>query len=73
MKTFKQMILRQLGDELLAIRRSKGLSQQDVSLQTDLSLKSINDLENGVLQGYTKYRRLLYFYRKELKMLVVDR
>ena len=73
MKTFKQMILRQLGDELLAIRRGKGLSQQDVSLQTDLSLKSINDLENGVLQGYAKYRRLLYFYRKELKMLVVDR
>ena len=65
MKTFKQMILRQLGDELLAIRRSKGLSQQDVSLQTDLSLKSINDLENGVLQGYAKYRRLLYFYPKE--------
>ena len=69
MSKLKQLFRKQITDELLHIRKKKGLSLTDVALQTDLSLTTIQNIENGFgTYSIKKYMCLIRFYGKKLKI-----
>ena len=69
MSKLKQLFRKQITDELLHIRKKKGLSLTDVALQTDLSLTTIQNIENGFgIYSIKKYMRLIRFYGKKIKI-----
>ncbi len=69
MNKLKQIFRQQIADELLRVRKEKGLSLSDVALQTDLSLSSIQNIENNSgKQKFKKYLHLIRFYGKQLKI-----
>ncbi len=69
MNKLKQIFRQQIADELLRVRKEKGLSLSDVALQTDLSLSSIQKIENNSeKQKFKNYIHLIRFYGKQLKI-----
>ena len=69
MNKLKRLFCKQITDELLRIRKEKGLSLTDVALQTDLSLTALQNIENGVgACSINKSLRLIRFYGKKIKI-----
>ncbi len=63
------MSKKQIADELLLVRKEKGLSLSDVALQTDLSLDTIQNIENNSKKyKFKKYTHLIRFYGKKIKI-----
>ncbi|WP_419699462.1 helix-turn-helix domain-containing protein [Mucilaginibacter sp. NFX135] len=48
MKEKDASVLKKLGQKILGIRLSKGLSQEDVSFRCDVDRAKISKIENGV-------------------------
>ena len=58
-KSFRIKILKKLGAGLRKIRLEKELETADVALHSDLSIKSIREIERGNNVSFVKYRKLL--------------
>ena len=71
--SFRAEVLKNLGANLRKIRIEKGLATADIALHSDLSLKSINEIEKGNKVSFTKFKRLLSFYDKKFKILITDK
>ena len=63
----KQIMRAQIAPQLIAIRKQKGLSLQDVALQTPLSMNMISQMEQGEPLSARHYLRLIKFYGKKLE------
>ena len=72
-KSFRIKILKKLGTGLRKIRLEKELETADVALHSDLSIKSIREIERGNNVSFVKYRKLIYFYDKKFEVLIKDR
>ena len=68
----KQLMRQQLAPQLIALRKEKGLSLQDVALQTPLSMHMIAQMENGATLSTRHYARLIKFYGKRLEFRLND-
>ncbi len=45
----QEYIIKMLGHRLLHLRKSKGLSQKDISYATDLEISQISRIERGII------------------------
>ena len=63
----KQIMRAQIAPQLIALRKEKGLSLQDIALQTPLSLNMIAQMEQGAPLSARHYLRLIKFYGKKLE------
>ena len=68
----KQIMRQELAPQLIAIRKQKGLSLQDVALQTPLSMSMITIMEQGGNLSFSHYLRLIKFYGKKLEFRLTD-
>ncbi len=68
----KQIMRAQIAPQLIAIRKQKGLSLQDVALQSPLSMNMIALMEQGAPLAARHYQRLLKFYDKKLEIKIVN-
>ncbi len=68
----KQELREKLSLELRRLRQEKGLSIQEVSLMSPLSIQMIYDMEQGKNRRTNIYQRLLKFYGKKLEFTVSD-
>ena len=68
----KQIMRAQIAPQLIAIRKQKGLSLQDVALQTPLSMNMITIMEQGEPLSARYYLRLIKFYGKKLEFRLND-
>ena len=68
----KQIMRAQIAPQLIALRKEKGLSLQDVALQTPLSMNMIAQMEQGAPLAHRHYHRLLKFYGKKLEFTIKD-
>lgn len=66
----KQIMRTQIAPQLIALRKEKGLSLQDVALQTPLSMNMIALMEQGGNLSFCHYQRLLKFYGKKLEFTI---
>lgn len=65
--SLKQIMRQELAPQLVALRKAKGLSLQDVALQTPLSMNMILLMEKGENLSFKHYLRLIKFYGKKLE------
>ena len=72
MQNLKQIIRAQIAPQLIAIRKEKGLSLQDVALQSPLSMSMISQMEQGEPLSARYYLRLIKFYGKKLTFRLTD-
>ena len=72
MQNFKYLMRAQIASQLIAIRKQKGLSLQDVALQTPLSINMITIMEQGGVLASHHYLRLIRFYGKKLEFRLTD-
>ena len=68
----KQIMRTELAPQLIALRKEKGLSLQDVALQTPLTMNMITIMEQGRNLSFHHYLRLLKFYGKKLEFNLTD-
>ena len=68
----KQLMRTQIAPQLIALRKEKGLSLQDVALQTPLSMNMIALMEQGAPLSTRHYARLIKFYGQRLKFDLQD-
>ena len=68
----KQIMRQELAPQLIALRQQKGLSLQDVALQTPLSMNMISLMEKGAPLSARHYLRLIKFYSKKLEFNLTD-
>ena len=68
----KQIMRTQIAPQLVNLRKEKGLSLQDVALQTPLSINMISLMETGAPLAVRHYQRLLKFYGKKLEFVLSD-
>ena len=68
----KQIMRDQIAPQLISLRKEKGLSLQDVALQTPLSINMIALMEQGAPLACRHYQRLLKFYGKEMAFCLKD-
>ncbi len=68
----KKIMRSQIAPQLINLRKEKGLSVQDVALQTPLSMNMIVLMEQGKPLGVRHYQRLLKFYGKEMAFCIKD-
>ena len=68
----KKIMRNQLAPQLVCLRKEKGMSVQDVALQTPLSMNMITLMEQGAPLACRHYQRLLKFYGKELVFCIKD-
>ena len=66
----KQIMRTQIAPQLVNLRKERGLSLQDVALQTPLSMNMIALMEQGKPLAARHYQRLLKFYGKELEFTI---
>ena len=66
----KQIMRKELAPQLINLRKEKGLSLQDVALQTPLSMNMIALMEQGAPLAARHYQRLLKFYGKEMEFTI---
>ena len=66
----KQLMRTQIAPQLVNLRKEKGLSLQDVALQTPLSMNMIALMEQGKPLAARHYQRLLKFYGKKLEFTI---
>ena len=72
MQNFKYLMRQKLAPQLIALRKEKGLSLQDVALQTPLTMNMITLMEQGGNLSFHHYLRLLRFYGKKLEFNLTD-
>ena len=72
MQNLKQIMRQKLAPQLIALRKEKGLSLQDVALHTPLSMNMINIMEQGGVLASHHYLRLIKFYGKKLEFELKD-
>ena len=66
-------ILRErLAPLLVAERLKRNLQPEQIALVCDLSVDTINLIESGGEISFKKYRQLLRYYHKEIKIELVD-
>ena len=68
----KQIMRQELAPQLIAIRKEKGLSLQDVTLQSPLSMSMLTQMEQGEPLSARHYLRLIRFYGKKLEFRLTD-
>ncbi len=68
----KQIMRAQIAPQLVTLRKEKGLSIQDVALQTLLSMNMITIMEQGERLATRHYLRLIKFYGKKLEFRLND-
>ena len=68
----KQIMRQELAPQLIAIRKEKGLSLQDVTLQSPLSMSMLTQMEQGEPLSARHYLRLIKFYGKKLELKLAD-
>ena len=68
----KQIMRQELAPQLIAIRKEKGLSLQDVALQSPLSMSMLTQMEQGEPLSARHYLRLIRFYGKKLEFRLID-
>ena len=68
----KQIMRAQIAPQLVTLRKEKGLSIQDVALQTPLSMNMITIMEQGERLATRHYLRLIKFYGKKLEFRLND-
>ena len=68
----KQIMRTQIAPQLVNLRKEKGLSLQDVALQTPLSMNMIALMEQGAPLAARHYQCLLKFYGKKLAFTIKD-
>ncbi len=68
----KKIMRSQIAPQLINLRKEKGLSVQDVALQTPLSMNMIVLMEQGKPLSVRHYQRLLKFYGKEMAFCIKD-
>ena len=73
MINYRHMLLKDLSRQLRQVRIAKGLSQTDVALQVNISLKELHRLEEGEVIGFKKYLSLVHFYGKEMTFVLADK
>ncbi len=66
-------IKNKVGKELKEVRLEKNVDIQTVANLLNLSVDEIADMEKGGLVNWYKYKRLIAFYDKELKVGLVDK
>ena len=71
-RTFKQKIYGTLGDMLKNLRLERDLTAADIALHADLSINTIQQLENGCEKDYNKYKCLFRFYGKTFDIVLKD-
>lgn len=64
---------KKIGQSLLQVRLARGLSEKDVVMQTDLSLISLQNIESGGNAAWAKYKKLLFFYRLDWQIILIDK
>ena len=72
MQNFKYLMRQDLAPQLVALRKEKCLSLQDVALQTPLSMNMITLMEKGENLSFKHYLRLIKFYGKKLELKLAD-
>ncbi len=72
MQNFKYLIRQKLASQLMEARKQKGLSLQDVALQTPLSMNMISLMEQGGNLIFHHYLYLIKFYGKKLELKLTD-
>ena len=60
----KKIMREELAPQLIALRKQKGLSLQDVALMSPLSMNMIALIEQGAPLSARHYLRLIKFYGK---------
>ena len=68
----KQIMRQERAPQLIAIRKEKGLSLQDVALQSPLSMSMLTQMEQGEPLSARHYLRLIRFYGKKLEFRLTD-
>lgn len=68
----KKIMCDQIAPQLISVRKEKGLSLQDVALQTPLSLNMITLIEQGAPVAARHYQRLLKFYGKKMDIKLTN-
>ena len=68
----KQIMRAQIAPQLVTLRKEKGLSIQDVALQTPLSMNMITIMERGERLATRHYLRFIKFYGKKLEFRLTD-
>ena len=63
----KKIMREELAPQLIALRKQKGLSLQDVALMSPLSMNMIALIEQGAPLSARHYLRLIKFYGKKLE------
>ena len=72
MQNFKYLMRQNLAPQLVALRKARCLSLQDVALQTPLSMNMILLMEKGENLSFKHYLRLIKFYGKKLELKLAD-
>ncbi len=72
MQNLKQIIRAQIAPQLIDLRKQKGLSIQDVALQSPLSMSMLTQMEQGEPLSARHYLRLIRFYGKKLEFRLTD-
>ena len=57
---------------LVEERLKRNLQPAQIALVCDLSVDTINQIESGGAMSFKKYRQLLRYYHKEIKVKLVD-
>lgn len=68
----KQIMRAEIAPQLVDLRKEKGLSLQDVALQSPLSMSMISQMEKGEPLSFRHYLRLIKFYGKKLDFRLKD-
>lgn len=68
----KKIMCNQIAPQLISVRKEKGLSIQDVALQTPLSMNMITLIEQGAPVAARHYQRLLKFYGKKMDIKLTN-
>ncbi len=69
----KKFMCDQIAPQLISVRKEKGLSIQDVALQTPLSMNMITLIEQqGAPVAARHYQRLLKFYGKKMDIKLTN-
>ena len=71
-RTFRKKIYGTLGEMLKSLREERGILAADIALHADLSIATINELENGCAKDYGKYKCLFRFYGKTFDIVLKD-
>ncbi len=71
--SFKYDMRNRIGAQLKKVRLDKNMTAEEVVLQTDISLMSLNGIENGGSVAWSKYQKLMKFYKIDWQIVLVER